>query len=89
MLPVERGETATLEAIVRYTIGMILVSFALVLDDAIGVLYMVLAAALGAWFLMEVFRLRSDPERSMVVFARSNLYLTLLFGAVALDAVVG
>ncbi|NND13400.1 MAG: protoheme IX farnesyltransferase [Acidimicrobiia bacterium] len=88
MLPAERGEAATLQAIVRYTVGMVLISFVLVIDDAIGVIYVVLAAVLGAWFLSEVSRLRTDPGRAMIVFARSNLYLTLLFGAAALDAVV-
>ena len=88
MLPVERGEDYTLDAIIRYSIGMVLVSFLLVLDPAVGILYLAAAAALAVWFLFEVWQLRRDPSRAMRVFALSNLYLTLLFGAAALDAVV-
>lgn len=88
MLPVERGEAVTLQAIIRYTVGMVLVSLALVIDPAIGPVYLVLAVLLGGWFLVETYRLRRDPSRAMRVFALSNLYLTLLFGAAALDAFV-
>jgi protoheme IX farnesyltransferase len=89
MLPVEKGEEHTLKAIVRYTVGMVAISLALVVDPAVGWLYLVSALALGGWFMAQALRLQKEPERAMTVFSYSNLYLTLLFGAAALDSVIG
>jgi heme O synthase-like polyprenyltransferase len=52
------------------------------------VVYLTAASVLGAGFVVGAWRLRGHPERAMAVFRFSNLYLALLFGAVALDVLV-
>nr|NIR39273.1 protoheme IX farnesyltransferase [Actinomycetota bacterium]NIS33981.1 protoheme IX farnesyltransferase [Actinomycetota bacterium]NIU68787.1 protoheme IX farnesyltransferase [Actinomycetota bacterium]NIV88882.1 protoheme IX farnesyltransferase [Actinomycetota bacterium]NIW30639.1 protoheme IX farnesyltransferase [Actinomycetota bacterium] len=46
------------------------------------------ASLLGAWFIVEAARLSADPERAIFVFRASNVYLTLLFAAVAVDVLI-
>ena len=89
MLPVEKGDAYTLKAIIQYSVVMVLVSLALVIDPAVGWLYLISAIALGGWFLTLTLRLRREPALALRVFVYSNLYLTLLFGAAALDSVIG
>jgi protoheme IX farnesyltransferase len=56
--------------------------------------YGVLAVATGGWFLLMAHRLhravrRGEPARPMRLFHLSNSYLTALFVAIAVDAVLG
>ena len=89
MLPVVRGDDETRKQIFLYSVLLVPVSLLLVPDGAMGLVYLVLAALLGAWFVLQALRLWRDPEHRspMRLFAYSITYLALLFGAMVLDQV--
>ena len=91
MLPVVAGERETRRQILLYSAGLVAVTLLLSIwsDDA-GYVYTGIAALLGAMFLYLAIQLwRSGSVRaSAVLFRYSIVYLALLFGAIALDAVV-
>jgi protoheme IX farnesyltransferase len=90
MLPVVRGDRATARQIVVYSVGLVAVTLLPVAWGSAGLLYLASALALGAIFLWLAERLRRDtsPQRAMLLFHYSLLYLALLFAALALDPVV-
>jgi heme o synthase len=90
MLPVVRGERATIRQIVLYSVvllGATVVPFAW---GSFGVLYLTAALALGGVFLGLAWWLGRAPShrRAALLFHYSLLYLALLFVAVALDTAV-
>jgi heme o synthase len=82
---------ATLEATARQIIVYTLVLWALTLAfhpvAGMGPLYLVAAIVLGAVFMLYAVQLRRDstPRRAMRLFTWSITYISLLFGAMALD----
>ena len=88
MLPVVVGVKRTAWQILAYSGVMVLVSLMLVPAAGMGWVYLVAAIGLGAWFLIEASRMVRHPERAMVLFRVSTIYLAALFGAVWLDVVV-
>ncbi|HYI65320.1 MAG TPA: heme o synthase [Candidatus Limnocylindrales bacterium] len=91
MLPVVRGEVETARQIVLYTILLIAVSLLLLPAAGMGWLYLVSAVVLGGLFLAQALRLRSDAasgRAAISLFRYSITYLTLLFAAVAADALL-
>jgi len=89
MLPVVRGVAATTRQIVVYAGIMVLFSVALVPAAGMGWIYLVAAVGLGLWFLAESIVVALKPERAMRLFADSTAYLTVLFGAMLVDRLVG
>ena len=100
MLPVVRGARHTRWNILVYTIVLVAVSLLPWLLGEAGPIYGGTAAALGAWFLYDAVRvLRDDQDatgRSLTkdaparaTFKFSLLYLFVLFGALAIDRLVG
>lgn len=89
MMPVVKGDAATLRQIVAYTIVVVAASFALIFFGG-GWLYAVAAAILGAWFLIKsVDALRQQNERSArSLFGYSIVYLFALFTAIIIDSLV-
>ena len=85
MLPVVRGEEATLRSIRLYSVQLVLLSLLLQIAGDMSAFYLVSASILGALFLWGAWRLRSHTEEAMRFFSFSNVYLTLLFGAIAID----
>ncbi len=90
MLGVVRGRATVGLQIVLYAWATIACSLLLIPIASMGVLYTVVAALSGIWFLVEAHRLYSgairDAEaRPMRVFHASITYLTLVFLAVGLD----
>jgi protoheme IX farnesyltransferase len=93
MLPVLRSGEAVARQIVAYSWVMVAVSLALWRVAGTGWVYPVAATALGATFLVEAHlmwhRARQGDALSVIkpmrLFHWSNLYLSLLFVAVALD----
>ena len=77
--------------IVGYTVMVIALSLVLVPVAHMGLLYVVSAVLLGAIFLaLSVGVLRTgSPRVAMRLFTYSITYLTLLFGAMALDRLIG
>jgi protoheme IX farnesyltransferase len=91
MLPVVRGEAETARQIVLYTIALVAVSLLLFPAAGMGMIYLVAAVVLGVLFLWRALRLRADAtdgRAAIVLFRYSISYLTLLFLAVAVDALV-
>jgi heme o synthase len=91
MLPVVRGEAETARQIVLYTIALVAVSLLLLPAAGMGWVYLVAAVVLGGFFVQQALRLRSnvaDGRNAIGLFRYSISYLTLLFAAVAVDALL-
>ena len=95
MLPVVRGIAETSRQIALYTVLLVAVSLVFAVVAQMGLVYLAAAVILGGIFLWRAFvlwRQGSAPEASTAQAIRlyrfSISYLTLLFAAVAIDAVV-
>jgi heme o synthase len=90
MLPVVAEPRATCDQMIVYTVVTWALSllFAPVAD--MGLIYLTAAVATGAIFTAQTVRLRFEPTpaRAMRLFGWSITYVTLLFGAMALDQLV-
>ncbi len=97
MLPVVRSAREVGRQVVLYSWVMVATSLLLWPVAGTTVFYPVAAAILGAVFLVEAHRMwvrASGTEdlsviQPMRLFHSSNLYLSLLFVAVALDPILG
>ena len=100
MLPVVRGGRHTRWQILIYTVILVAVSLLPWLLGQTGAIYGGCAAGLGGWFLIDAVRVLRDAQdqtgRSLTrdaparaTFKYSLLYLFLLFGALAIDRMVG
>ncbi|WP_438862031.1 heme o synthase [Nocardioides bizhenqiangii] len=93
MLPVVRSARTVARQIIAYSWVMVATSLVLWPVAGTGLLYPIAAAVLGAVFLVQAHQLERrarDTEdlsviRPMHLFHSSNLYLSLLFVAVAID----
>ncbi len=90
MLPVVRGIPAAARQIVAYSFIVTGVSLLLVPVSSLTWGYLVAATVLGLMFIVQAIRLHGDPtpERAIKLFTFSNLYLALLFAAIAVDTLV-
>jgi len=95
MLPVVRGIPETTRQIGLYTILMVAISLVLFAVARMGPIYLIAAIALGALFLRQAYGLwrRGDSEEESTagairLYKFSISYLTLLFAAITLDAIV-
>ncbi len=90
MMPVVRGPSATSVRVLIYTVALVAVSLLPSALGTFGMGYLVAAVLLGAVFCVLAWRLWRDqtPARAAVLFHYSLLYLSLLFLAVAIDAVI-
>lgn len=90
MLPVVRGQETTVRHITGYALATALVTLTLPAVSDAGALYAAAAAVLGALFAAQALRLRREPTpaRALRFFVFSNLYLMLVFAAVALDTLL-
>ncbi len=91
MLPVVASAATVTRKILGYSYAMVAATLALV--PYAGWLYGCAAAALGGWFLVEAHRLRArvaagDAPAPMRLFHQSIAYLTLLFVAIAVAALL-
>ena len=91
MLPVVAPAATVVRKILLYSYAMVAATLALV--PYAGWLYGCCAAGLGAWFLAEAHRLRGrvaagGSPAPMRLFHLSIAYLTLLFGAIAVTALL-
>ncbi len=91
MLPVVKGEAETARQIVLYTVLLVAVSLLLLPTAGMGLIYLVAALALGAafvWYALRLQRRAGDGRAAIGLFRYSISYLTLLFAAVAVDALI-
>jgi len=90
MLPAVTSIEVTSRRMLGYTVTLCLLSLAVVPVASTGWIYAGAAAVLGAVFIWSVLDLRRHPtpRRAMGVFGYSITYVTLLFGALAVDTLV-
>ena len=90
MLPVVRGERATVRQIVLYSFVLVGVTVVPFFWGTLGLAYLIAALSLGGGFVWLAVGLarRTTPRRAALLFHSSLLYLALLFVAAALDVAV-
>jgi hypothetical protein len=88
MLPVVVGERATAIQIAIYSFVVVGASLLLQPAAGMGTFYVVSAVILGAGFVAASMRLLRQPAEAINVFRLSNVYLALVFAAVAIDVLV-
>lgn len=87
MLPVVSSERSTVLQIIWYSAILVVVTLLLIPVTGLGWIYLLSAIALGTWFVVDAARLWTRPDRAMVLFRTSTIYLTLLFAAMWVDVI--
>ena len=90
MLPVVRGDRATVRQIVIYSLALVAITVVPFVWGTLGLAYLIAALSLGGglvWIAIGLAR-QTTPRRAAILFHSSLLYLALLFVAAALDAAV-
>lgn len=87
MLPVTHGIEYTRQFILLYTIILVLITVMPYLSGMSGLIYLVTALVLGAWFLWYAIELKRDkrPDLPMRMFRFSINYLMVLFAVLLID----
>lgn len=90
MLPVVTPIGATIAAMTRYSIALLVLSLALVPIADLGMVYGITAVVFGVAFVIGTRRLGSDPTeaKSMRLFSFSITYVTVLFVAMMADVLI-
>ncbi|MFN2504991.1 MAG: heme o synthase [Acidimicrobiales bacterium] len=90
MLPAVASLADTARRILQYTVALWATSLLFYWVGRMGVLYLGAALVLGALFVWYAAQLSRDstPRRAMKLFSYSITYVTLLFGAMAVDQLV-
>lgn len=88
MLPVVVGERRAMDHMVAYTVTLVGTTLLLYATGPVGWLYLVVAAIAGIGFLAGTWMLRDHPEAAMKYFGYSNVYLSVVFIAIAVDVLV-
>ena len=90
MLPVVRGVEETTRQIAAYATVTVALTFAMTLTGDVGRLYATAVFVLGAIFVARAVALTRSPSPKAAIrfFGWSNVYLMLVFVAVAVDALV-
>jgi protoheme IX farnesyltransferase len=90
MFPVVYGIELTTRRIAAYATITVALTFAMTLTNDVGRVYAGSVFVLGALFVTRSFALVRDPtpQRAIRFFGWSNIYLMLVFVAVAVDALV-
>ena len=91
MLPAVSGEEETKRQILIYSVVLVAISLLLPLSGVTGFIYLSAALVLGGGFLYYAFRLwrGTSTGAASALFRYSIIYLALLFGAMAVDGLVG
>jgi protoheme IX farnesyltransferase len=90
MLPSVADDATVGRQIVAYTVIVWALTLLFIPVADMGLLYSAAAVVLGAVFTVQSLRLRDDPtpERAMALFHWSITYVSVLFGVMAVDALV-
>jgi protoheme IX farnesyltransferase len=90
MFPVIHGEYATTNQIMLYTIELIAVTMLLPIFGVAGILYLVIALALGGGLIYEAWRLRQQGGNKPAwnMYKYSSMYLAFLMIALMADALI-
>jgi protoheme IX farnesyltransferase len=90
MLPVVRGDRVVSTQIVLYSWAVAACTLLLIPIASMGLIYSIAAIGGGAWFIRGAYKIHAQAKageitKPMPLFHLSNLYLTLLFVAIAVD----
>lgn len=93
MLPVVRGTKTVVQQILIYAWAVAASTLLLVPVAEMGWIYVITAVLTSGWFVIASYRLYKEGQhgelaKPMNLFHLSNLYLTALFVAVALDVII-
>jgi protoheme IX farnesyltransferase len=94
MLPVVRGTAETTRQILLYTILLVVISLVFFLVAKMGLIYLVAAIVMGALFLRQAAKLNrtvtaeGTTAGAIGLYKFSISYLTVIFAAIAVDALV-
>lgn len=88
MLPVIVGERRAMDHMVAYTVALIGVTLLLYATGPVGWVYLFFAVTAGIGFFIGTWALRDHPEAAMKYFTYSNVYLSIIFIAIAVDVLV-
>ena len=89
MLPVVVGEERTVQNLFMYSMALVALTLLFGASDAVGLVYLASAVALGAVFLAFAWKLKRDysVRRAKHLYLYSLLYLALLFAVMLADGV--
>ncbi len=89
MLPVVVGEERTTQNILMYSLALVALTLLFGATEAVGLVYLASAAALGAGFMVMAWNLRREQttRKARHLYLYSLLYLALLFAVMIADAV--
>ena len=89
MLPVVVGEERTAQNIFVYSLALVALTLLFGATDAVGLVYLASAAALGAIFMMFAWKLKQDHtvRKARHLYLFSLLYLALLFAVMLPDSI--
>jgi protoheme IX farnesyltransferase len=90
MLPLVLGEAETRRQVLLYSVLLVALTLLIFTSGELGWLYLAAAATLGAVLLVYAVRLlrAGTARRARQMFMFSNLYLALIFTAMAVDRIV-
>ncbi len=91
MLPVKASLERVAREIVVYSVALVAVSIVFAVVGHMGLVFWVVALVAGAFYIVNAIRLRLDggsSKSAMRLFTYSITYVTVLFGAMALDVFV-
>jgi heme o synthase len=88
MLPVVVGERRAMDHMVAYTVALIGMTLLLYATGPVGWIYLIFAVTAGGGFFVGTWALRDRPEAAMKYFTYSNVYLSVIFLAIAVDVLV-
>ena len=89
MLPVVVGEERTAQSIFIYSLALVALTLLFAATDAVGLVYLAAAAALGAVFMVFAWKLKREHtvRKARHLYLYSLLYLALLFAVMLADSV--
>ena len=88
MLPVVVGERRAMDHMLAYTVALVGATLLLYATGPVDWIYLSVATLAGLAFLVGTWLLRDHPEAAMRYFGYSNVYLSMIFVAIAVDVMV-
>jgi heme o synthase len=90
MMPIVRGDEATLTQMFYYTVALVTISLSLFAVNS-GILYLIVSGFLGGIFLKKVVAVRNSRSRRLErgLFRYSIIYLLSLFTTMIIEGLVG
>jgi protoheme IX farnesyltransferase len=88
MLPVVVGERRAMDHMVAYTVALLGMTLLLYATGPVGGIYLFFAVTAGIGFFIGTWALRDHRDAAMRYFIYSNVYLSVIFIAIAVDVLV-